>query len=712
MKSCKFNLIVEAAMLLFSWCVSFNSIAAIPDKADTTATMLDEITVKADYIRVAGSLTTVSIPGTAYAKIGSALMMLPNIPGLAQGSSGLEVVGLGKPLIILNGRELKNLTELQSIKSDDVLDVKIERSPGPQYEKGVKAVVMITTRRRLNDFLYLNISNSLSFKKKVQEMPGLTLKGKFGSFSSTLYYSFSHLDNNMGETYFRKIVRPNHNFSLNQPRQLNMVNNTHDAIWQGEWMINGSNTLSAFYSYSHSNHCDNTYGKNIFEDESITTAYDFSDKKHGVSDLHSATIVYSYQKARRKLTVTQDAAFSSVDEDYTSKEIKTEHASNDVLTGSRRNYRVYTTKADYVDMLPWNLWILAGVKFSHIDSKTSISSVNADLAGGGYSSRLDVAENNPSGYLQFQRSFGRLTVIPGIRYQYVSRHANNKENSRPESKSELHTSSFFPMLQLSYFHDRNFSAFLKYSHDMIKPSFSSMNSGTIYMDSLAYKAGNPSLQASYSENITLGANFRHFILSIRYANTRNPIETVYVARDPASNTLWQSSINLRRSELLMIGLGYSNQFRRFSFYTMGYLNLCRGRLQDGTRVPLRNRPAFTAQINLSYMLNSHFSFYGSYNLQGHNKILLISEQKSVQNFTVGVNCSLLDNKLNISVEASDIFNQAHYNNITSQYGNVIWGTRGCNDMRRISLRLSYTIFDKQIRINASSGNQQELNRIK
>ena len=88
------------------------------------------------------------------------------------------------------------------------------------------------------------------------------------------------------------------------------------------------------------------------------------------------------------------------------------------------------------------------------------------------------------------------------------------------------------------------------------------------------------------------------------------------------------------------------------------------------------------------------------------------KDKTVQNFTIGANCSLLDDKLNISLQAMDIFNQAHYNNGVYSYGDVVWGTHGYNDIRRVTLTLSYTIFNKPIQIKGNTGNTEELNRTK
>ena len=141
MKVFRISVLSILMMLNFYSTMAMEVPDSLAQSTDTSYVTLDEITVSADHIRVSGSLTTISIPGTAYAKTGSALTMLPNLPGLMLSSNGIEVVGLGSPLFVLNGRELKNISELKAIKSDDVKEVKIERSPGPKYEGNTVAVV-------------------------------------------------------------------------------------------------------------------------------------------------------------------------------------------------------------------------------------------------------------------------------------------------------------------------------------------------------------------------------------------------------------------------------------------------------------------------------------------------------------------------------------------------------------------------------------------
>ncbi len=713
MKVFRISVLSILMMLNFYSTMAMEVPDSLAQSTDTSYVTLDEITVSADHIRVSGSLTTISIPGTAYAKTGSALTMLPNLPGLMLSSNGIEVVGLGSPLFVLNGRELKNISELKAIKSDDVKEVKIERSPGPKYEGNTVAVVSITTKRKPNDFLYLNISNTLGYHKKIQESPDVTLKGKFGRFSTSLFYSFGHNYSKMNETYFRRINHSNYIFSINQIRRYERMNNDHQVNWSGEWQINTSNSISAFYSYNHDDEDINTSGHNVISESKDELKIRFNDTEQKNVNLHSATLLYNYTNGKTTLNVYQDFASSDNNSIYGSDESNLTSGHNYVIsTLSKRKYNVYTTKIDFVtDEMPWGLWLAAGIRYAHIDSKADIKSDNPNFMSGDYRNNLTVKEDNPSAYIGLSKSFGKFMIKPGIRYQYVSRRSKNRMTNLKDSKVNQNYSSLFPWLNVTYYANQSLSAYIQYTRKMTQPNFSQLNSGIVYQDSLAYQEGNPALRTSFTESIMAGINFRHFRFSLMYMNTRNPIETILVMKNPESNTLWESATNFRRSEYVSAGLGYNNRFGKFSVYAMGYMNFIKGRLPDGKKAPADIKPSFNAQLNLSYVLNSHFSFYGNYTLQGHHNNLIFT-QKTVQNFTIGANCSLLDDKLNISMQAMDIFNQAHYNNGVYSYGDVAWGTHGYNDIRRVTLTLSYTIFNKPIQIKGNTGNTEELNRIK
>ena len=123
----------------------------------------------------------------------------------------------------------------------------------------------------------------------------------------------------------------------------------------------------------------------------------------------------------------------------------------------------------------------------------------------------------------------------------------------------------------------------------------------------------------------------------------------------------------------------------------------------------RSSPAFDINANLTYRPLKYLSIYSTFSHQGHRQYIT-TIQRSVQQWNAGATASLAKGKLSMTLEVTDILNRAHFNNITSNYFNVEYGTFGKNDNRGIRFRVSYTIFNKRIRSNSNRGNEEAINR--
>ncbi|MBQ4008259.1 MAG: carboxypeptidase-like regulatory domain-containing protein, partial [Muribaculaceae bacterium] len=113
------------------------------------ATMLGEVVVKGT--RPTFKITTegikTDVDGTLLSKVGTANDVLQNLPGVQKKSDGIEVFGKGAPLIYINGREMRNKTELDQLKSDDIASVELITNPGAKYKADVESVILIKTKR-------------------------------------------------------------------------------------------------------------------------------------------------------------------------------------------------------------------------------------------------------------------------------------------------------------------------------------------------------------------------------------------------------------------------------------------------------------------------------------------------------------------------------------------------------------------------------------
>lgn len=79
---------------------------------------------------------------------GTAEDVLSHLPGIQQNEDkSFTVVGKGSPLIYINGRQVRDLSELDRLQSKDIKSVELVRNPGSRYDATVKAVIRINTLR-------------------------------------------------------------------------------------------------------------------------------------------------------------------------------------------------------------------------------------------------------------------------------------------------------------------------------------------------------------------------------------------------------------------------------------------------------------------------------------------------------------------------------------------------------------------------------------
>ena len=127
--------------------ISTGSVGSV--KLFPESTTLGEVTVTAS--RPVYKLTTegikTDVEGTLLSRVGSANDVLQNLPGVQKKSDGIEVFGKGTPLIYINGRELRNKSELDQIKSEDIQSVELITNPGSKYKADVESVILIKTKR-------------------------------------------------------------------------------------------------------------------------------------------------------------------------------------------------------------------------------------------------------------------------------------------------------------------------------------------------------------------------------------------------------------------------------------------------------------------------------------------------------------------------------------------------------------------------------------
>ena len=100
---------------------------------------------------IKGDAFVTPVENSILAEAGSADDVLKKLPGVVSKDGGYEVIGKGTPIIYINGRLLRDSSELEQLSSRDIKSVDVVQNPGARYDATVKAVIRIQTVKRAGD---------------------------------------------------------------------------------------------------------------------------------------------------------------------------------------------------------------------------------------------------------------------------------------------------------------------------------------------------------------------------------------------------------------------------------------------------------------------------------------------------------------------------------------------------------------------------------
>ncbi|MDE6809063.1 MAG: outer membrane beta-barrel family protein [Muribaculaceae bacterium] len=684
-----------------------NSLSAQKETSDSIVA-LKEVVVSATLPQVknVGSVSVVRVRGTILSKMGNASSVLENTPGLHKGSSGIEVNGLGKPVFILNDREIDPDKILDMLRANTIKEIRIDRNPDVTYSATGRPVVEIVPYKPLDDYISLSVGDDMAILRKYSNAANVNVGGQFGKITTTLNYTGGVLRFQNHETYFRDIYHDSYTSVFNQHRIDNNKDLPHRVRWALDYNIGKKHRLGVEYYYQHSDREQRVTGLDYYSGLDNTSENDYESSNNRLANLHNISAQYNYKNGKNSFQIIQDYGYNTSHGTVYSQE---GFNLSPVGSYSDGKYNTATTSVKFGTQLPMKISLMSGLKYNYVDNHATSRYENLPSHINGYASTTAVTEHNPQAYVSLSRKISRFTLNAGVRYQYVHRHIVNGLSGGSERIYNQNLSSFFPLVSLKYLGSGT-SFYVRYNRSIEQPGFASLNSGLVYNDSLTYSVGNPDLKSALTDAVSGEVNWRNFTFSTSYSHTSNPIVNVSDPNSSETDIVTQHDINFKSYNRLRLALSYSKTISRLNLYVEGAVVIPHGRYTFRGSDLNANRVSFNGNFNANYMINSCLGIFTSFNYQGYNTYLTCA-QKPVNNLTAGLVASLLKNRLQINVAFSDLLNGANYNNMTFRYKNVANGTYGSNDQRGLMIKLSYAIFTKKINARASRSNDDTIGRI-
>lgn len=687
--------------------------------ADTTIyknVKLDSVVVmgKRPLITRDGTMDIVSVKGSYLSGMGTLGEMLAATPGLMSvGHNAVQVVGKGTPKFYVDGREVTQRDIFNTIRANNVARVEIEREPSSKYPAGTNAVVNIVTIKPVTDFISLNLYNTLSVRRKVSENPSFDFTYSRGKWASSISYDYDNSGNLNKETYFVEVFHPDYTFRSDEANHNAVRMQSHNITWSNDFFINDSHRLGFVYNFKHSN--DRTV-------DTEQTAYKYSDRSEvkdilrregDMRNLHNFSLSYSGDLTdNSSLDLSADYSLINSKLNYTSDETNlTSHGRSNVYTRSNGSYNIVTLNGSYSFQLPGKIRSEIGARYYNthhpLDYATNNSFVDATVA----TNHQTMSDNVTAGYFRFRRGWRKFGFVVGGRYEYSDTRIRIKNSSSAESYSaSRHTSDFLPSATLEWKLSKKFSLRAIYSRTVGRQGYQGLNPYPTYQDSLSYSAGNVNLRPEYVDRYNLYAFLGYDLgFGISYVNRYDGIENVTYGMSEGSNVITETPMNVHRSEHYLFTVTYRHTFGKVDFSGYAILTLPHDTYYFlGERYSV-TKPYWEGNFNLSYRMAKNFTAYTSLSYQSFKRSDF-SKQRRADNWSAGVQSNLLKNRLSLSLSVSDILHHANYNNVTRYFRNTCIGTYGTNDMRGVSLSLTYRLFNKNLYTSASSGSDEVLQR--
>ena len=496
--------------------------------------VLGEVVVKSSLPKTIlknGGMTT-TVAGSVLEKAGTMEHLLDRIPNVSAQNGNIKVFGRGEPIIYINGRQMRDRSELDRLSSDNIKSVEVISNPGARYAASTKAVIRITTKKMLGDGFGFDATTEGSYDEK---------KNAGGYARLNLYYRRNGLE--LGAyAYGSKQSSPDEK-DLQQMTYLDKTLNQQDRTrWKNKtetfssrlnasYQFDDNNSLGASISFLRNPKLQ-TDGKtegSVLRDEVLTETTTYISSEFGQNSNWSSNVYYVGKVGKLGIDFNTDWFWSkgnnknNIDEHY--QEVNSEIQNQLVNSTTSKYNRLIASKM----VLSYPLFggdLSVGGEYSFTNRNTNYAIIPNTLAD----NVIDrIKEGMASAFVTYNRDFGKLNMEAGLRYENVDfKYYDNGKYMAEQSKTY---GEWFPSLSLSM-PIGNVQMQLSYAADINRPNYWVLRSGVQYSNHYTYETGNPFLVSEISRNTSYDLAYKWLTFNLTYEHVSDPIyQTVEMYKD-------------------------------------------------------------------------------------------------------------------------------------------------------------------------------------
>lgn len=644
------------------------------------------------------------VHGTVLSKMGTADDVLKHIPGLQKKNNAYEVFGKGTPIIYINGRLLRDLSELDQLKSEDIKNVELITSPGVRYDASVKAVVKITTKPINGEGFGFDVRsgyNQWEYAGFVEQLNWNYRRNNLDIFG-TVYYTKSE---GYDESWFTQDVQVdtlwhqnNYQFAkTNQQRFTNIVGVNYS--------FDENNSIGAKYTLKANP--DGRY-HTLFTTDMLADGKPYDQLRTDINATayynpsHLVNIYYKGKIGKTEIDFNADYLFDK-NRDKTLQDEKSSNKDDRMVTSTNKLRNELFAAKLVLNHPLFGGNIMAGAEYSHTERQDDY--INPE----GYvpTSLSKLKEQHISPFVEYNRNtpIGQLSV--GTRYEWVN--FDYYEDGKHIDGQSRNFGNFFPSVSLAS-EIGKVQLQLSYTAKTRRPSYQQLSNNVTYANRFTLQSGNPLLKHEVIHNVSLMGAWRFMQFSVDYTDRRDAI--IYwgeqVKDNPAITLISFKNLNSLKSVSAFLSLA-----PKFGIWSP-QLNFGVQKqwldLETSSGLLRMNKPIFTEAFNNTFNFNHGWVASVEMNYQSKGDMENCSETKNVFYVDAGITKFFFNDKLSVKLSGTDLFhgiksgNRLYYNRASSLQINEY-------DSRKVMLTVRYKFNATRNKYKGSGAGTSEKERL-
>lgn len=627
--------------------------------------MLGEVVVKGSrpLVKMKDDALVTTVEGSYLSKTGTAGDVLGKIPGVISNHGSMEVIGRGTPLIYINGRQMRNQSELDQLSSDQIKDVEVVMTPGAKYDATVKAVIRIKTIRPVGEGLSLNSRTMAGLTHYVYGLEELNVNYRHGGLD---IFGMAEYENRR-EKYRNSTVQDTW-LDSHYEQQSAIGYHTKYKPLEGKvgfnYMLGDNSSLGVTYTVSSQNTHECNEGETTLSVESALVERTVSEGSEDVDGTrHLVNAYYSGNLGKWSMDANADMLLQRLNTHAVTSEQASTDGHRDVTTDNGVRNRLYAVKVVAAHPL-WKGEVELGTEGSYVRRTDVFNNVEGIISAGD----TKIEENSTAAFVQLTQRLNKLTLMAGLRYEYLdSRYYESGVKMGDESRTY---SDLFPSLMLMY-PLKNVRARLSYSRNINRPAFDQLSGNVVYINRYTYESGNPYLKPSYRDNLSLALNYKWLTGMIDYARVHDYIITSYSSYQDDPTIALLRKDNVSGFDNLSLMVSAAPTFGKYHPQLMVATQMQNLEVQYRGETKKMNSPMaivrFNNAVNLPFdsWLNADFSWRSAGDAE--NMRLASSWQ-----FDISLYKAFWNDRLSVKLACTDLFssirqNVTIYNDVRQMY---------------------------------------------